>query len=172
MLSQIMDQYQAVQGRLHGMPSRLVVPDTNVYLHHDKRFDEANWQALIQPGPHNICLLVPIAVVREIDRKKTAARNVTVGDTGEMQRTRARTTIRELRTLITDPSRSATLAPGVEIELLLDPLEHHPLADTDAEIIERTLAAKRITGRDISIMTGDGGMTFSAQVEGLSVIPL
>jgi len=116
---------------------------------------------------------VPIAVVRELDKKKVAAKNITVSDTNpEPQRTRARVTSRRLRDLIQNPDWTAKIVPGVEIELLLDPLDHRPIDDTDTEIIERALAAKRLAGKDISVLTGDGGMEFGAKIEGLSVISI
>lgn len=168
----LIQQYSAIAQRWGGVLSKLVVPDTNFFLHHEKRFDQADWAELVHPGTYSVRVLVPIAVVRELDRKKTAAKNITVGDTSEPLRTRARTTVRELRSLLQNPDWVANVNRTVELELLLDPIGHRPLDDTDAEIIDRTLVAKRITGKDIAILTGDGGMEFNAKIDGLSVISM
>jgi len=44
--------------------------------------------------------------------------------------------------------------------------------DPDTEIIERALAAKRFSGKDVTIVTGDNGMKFQAQIEGLEVVSI
>lgn len=146
------------------------MPDTNFFLHHGKRFDEADWPAIVRPGTYDIRIVVPLAVVRELDSKKSIAKNIKAGDTDEPVRTRARATIRELRTLFAKPNDVVTLRPTLTVELLLDRIAHRPMDDGDAEIIDRTLAAKRLTGQDIAIVTSDAGMEFTAKVEGLSVI--
>jgi rRNA-processing protein FCF1 len=150
---------------------RYVVPDTNFFLHHAKRFDEANWREIVHPGPtDHVRIVVPIVVVRELDRTKSAAKNIKVGDTEESLRTRARRTIRELRSLFANPDHVTALNRTLTVELLLDGISHRPMEDGDSEIIDRTRAAKRLTGQHIAIVTGDAGMEFTAKVEGVSVI--
>jgi hypothetical protein len=71
-------------------------------------------------------------------------------------RTRARKTIQKLRELFVDPDDIAVLPDGTEVQLLVDPLDHVRLADADREIIDRLVALKRLTGRQISVVTDDG----------------
>ena len=154
-----------------GVTAKVVAADTNVYLHHEQYFNQINWEALA--GSDQVRLLVPMAVVRELDKCKQGPQNKTVSDTNkESIRTRARITSRLLRELMVDPKAVATLPTGVEVELLLDPLDHRRLDDTDSEIIDRVLTAKQLIGRSISMVTGDGGMQFTAATSGLGVIPL
>jgi hypothetical protein len=154
-----------------GVTAKVVAADTNVYLHHEQYFDQINWKALA--GGDQVRLLVPMAVVRELDKCKQGPQNKTVSDTNkESIRTRARIASRLLRELMVDPKAVATLPTGVEVELLLDPLDHRRLDDTDSEIIDRVLTAKQLIGRSISMVTGDGGMQFTAATSGLGVIPL
>jgi hypothetical protein len=85
-------------------------------------------------------------------------------------RTRARKTIQKLRKLFVDPDYIAVLPDGTEVQLLVDPLDHVRLADADSEIIDRPVALKRLTGRQISVVTDDGGMEFLARVNGLNAV--
>lgn len=153
------------------MPGRVIVPDTNIYMHREQYFDEIDWPASL--GTSDARILVPIAVVRELDGLKHSAKNASVSEANkETLRTRARVSGRKLRQLLTDPKSVAKLPSDVTVELLLDPFEHKAIPDTDAEIIDRTLAAKRLLGTDIAIVTDDGGMEFAAKIEGLKVIGL
>lgn len=154
-----------------GVLTTLVAADTNVYLHHEQYFDVIDWRELA--GAEDVRLLVPAAVVRELDKHKRAAKNISVSDTNqEPVRTRARVTGRRLRELLADPKAIAKLPTGIEVELVLDPLDHKRLDDTDSEIIDRMLTAQRLVGRPIAIVTDDGNMEFGAKIAGLKVIPL
>jgi hypothetical protein len=44
------------------------------------------------------------------------------------------------------------------------------IPDADTEIIDRVLTAKKLIGRPVSIVTGDGNMHFNAVVAALGVI--
>jgi hypothetical protein len=169
-LSAVAEDLVAFQKRFTSMPPDILVADTNVYLHHEQYFDEIDWRGLCG-AQSDVRLLVPIAVVRELDKHKRSAKNITVSDTNkELIRTRARVTARRLRELFVDPGAVAKLVPGVEAELLLDPLDHRPLADPDTEIVDRVLVAQSLSGMQVSIVTDDGGMQFSARSTGLGVI--
>ena len=98
-----------------GVLTTLVAADTNVYLHHEQYFDTIDWRELA--GAEDVRLLVPAAVVRELDKHKRSAKNITVSDTNpESVRTRARVTGRRLRQLLADPKAIAKLPSGVEVE--------------------------------------------------------
>jgi hypothetical protein len=167
-LDAVILRLDVIQRTAADMPP-LAVLDTNVFMHHERYFDQVDWSSLM--GEDRLRILVPIAVVRELDRLKRSAKNVTVSDTNkEALRTRARLTVQRLRRMFPDPSAVATIAPGLECELLLDPFRHQPLPVPDAEIIDRTLVASRMLGKGITVVTDDGGMEFATKIEGLRVV--
>lgn len=150
----------------------MLVPDTNVYLHHETYFDDMSWPAVTkqQGGVH---LLIPAAVLRELDRNKRASGQKKVSDSNsEPVRTRARVTSRRIRERFKTPHDVVNLSAHVRMELLLDSTGHSRLDVEDDEIIERAAAVQTLSGRRVTIITGDGNMQFAAQVAGLSVLPL
>lgn len=167
----------AALDRLHArceqLPPTVLVPDTNLYLHQDSYFDETDWHGLAHTA-HPLRLLVPMAVIRELDRHKRAPGNKVVSESnGEFVRTRARVTSRRLRELFAgDPDAVPSIAPGISIELILDPVRHVALSDADSEILDRALAVQGLAGQEIQVVTGDGNMEFAARVAGLGVLPL
>ncbi len=170
-LNGVIRELEALEKAWSCVSAKVLAADTNVYLHHERYFDEIDWKKLADSD--EVRLLIPIAVVRELDTHKRSNRQVTVSDTNKQQiRTRARVTSRRLRELFEAPPWIAPLAPGVEAELLLDSLDHQTLNDADSEIIERVLAAKQLTRRPVAVVTGDAGIQFSARTAGLDVIPL
>lgn len=124
----------------------VIVPDTNVFLHHDEYFDTLPWKTLVQGGiSAGVHLVIPMLIVEELDRAKTKAKNITVNDRNlEAQRTRARLTLRKLDEIFSgDPIPAQPLVvgtPDLSIELLFDDLQHERLTDNDAEIIDRARA--------------------------------
>lgn len=154
------------------LPEFLIVPDTNVFLHQEQYFDELNWYAMVQvPGEFRV--MVPMAVVRELDKGKRAQPGKKVSDTNsESVRTRARVSSRRLRDLFEYPRDVKKLGKRATAELLFDPVGHRHLDDPDSEIIERAVALKTISGRQVFIVTGDGNMQFMADVAGLDVVAL
>lgn len=163
----------ALHARCQDLPTTVLLPDTNVYVHQDSYFDEVDWGGLARTS-HPLRLLVPMAVIRELDRHKRAPGNKVVSESnGELVRTRARVTSRRLRALFAgDPDAVPSIARGISIELILDPLRHAALPDADSEIIDRALALQVLAGRQIQVMTGDGNMEFAARIAGLGVMPL
>lgn len=170
--TEVIQGLQVLERHCAEMPRTVLVPDTNIYLHNNKYFDELDWQDLLgQSEP--IRLLVPLAVVRELDRNKRAPGNKFVSSSNPQPvRDRARGTAKRLRELFADHTAVQELRNGVSAELLLDPLGHIPVDDGDSEIIDRSLAAKTTSGRTVTIVTADGGMQFSARVAGLDVLAI
>lgn len=155
-----------------GLPKFLVVPDTNAFLHQEQYFDELDWRTIAQVGA-NFRVMVPMAIVRELDKGKRAQAGKKVSQTNDEQvRTRARVSSRRLRELFKYPRDVKDLGAQVTIELLLDPVGHRHLEDADTEIIERALALKIVSGRQVHIATSDGNMQFMANVAGLEVVAL
>ncbi len=149
------------------LPKHLVVPDTNVFLHQDLHFNVLDWDALAGISA-NIRVMIPMAVVRELDKAKQTQRGKRVSDESEeFVRGRARTSSRRLRELFCNPHAVVELAPRVTLELLIDPVGYQHQDDPDTEIVERALALKTVSARDVYIATGDGNMQFMADVAGL-----
>ena len=57
----------------------------------------------------------------------------------------------------------------VTLEFLLDPPGHHRLSIADDEIVDRALAVKHSSGRDVTVMTYDTGHATRARVAHLEV---
>ncbi len=170
-LTAVTKEFEAMERTWGVISAKVVAADTNVYLHHEQYFDGINWREL--SSSETIRLLVPLEVVRELDRTKRAGKNITVSETNsEPIRRRARLTSRKLRELFPEPGSIIKLREGVEVELLLDPVGHRAIDDPDIEIIDRVMTAQTLTGQPMSIVTADGGMQFSARTAGLDVIPL
>ena len=125
----------------------LVAADTNVYLHHPEPFERIDWSGLLPGLDHTgVHLLVPLVVVDELDRQKQGQSGKLVVRGGkELVRTRARTAIRTLEDLFTDPDTLSTVGPEpspVRAELLVDPPGHVRLPSADAEIVDTARAAQ------------------------------
>ena len=170
-LDAMITKYRSIETEWSKSSDKLVVPDTNFFLHHDVQFDQADWEGFVhRVTGENVRVIVPIAVVRELDRLKITGKNIRVGKAQEFLSTRARNTIRKLHEMFDHSGKLAEMSPVVKMELLLDPFPHLPLPSVDSEIIERCLAAKRVSGKDISLLTRDLGMKLTARAEGLSVL--
>lgn len=155
----------------------LVVADTNVYLHHPEPFERIDWSGLLPGLDHTgVHLLVPLVVVDELDRQKQGQSGKPVVRSGkELARTRARTTIRTLEHLFTDPDAIATVRPEpspVRAELLVDPPGHVRLPSADAEIVDTARAAQDIYGSPVTVVARDTGMVFRARAAGLMAVRL
>ncbi|MCW2538492.1 MAG: hypothetical protein JWN95_217 [Frankiales bacterium] len=167
----LITKYRSIEARWSKSPDKFVVPDTNFFLHHDVIFEHADWETIAgRRTGGKVRVIVPIAVVRELDRQKINGKNIKVGKDKQDLKARARVTLRSMRDMFQNRDRSYGLSPVVEIELLLDPLSHRPLPSVDSEIIERCLAAKRISGKDVALLTRDLGMKLTATAEGLTVL--
>jgi hypothetical protein len=153
-------------------PDFLVVPDTNVFLHQEQYFNELDWVRLVNVSA-NFRIMLPMAVVRELDKGKRAQAGKKVSDTNDQPvRSRARQSAKRLREMFAYPRDVITWGPRVTVELLLDPVGHLHLEDPDTEIIERAAALKAVSSKQVFIMTGDGNMQFMADVAGLDVVAL
>jgi len=164
-------------------PAMFIVCDTNFFLHHERELGYIDFRQLVidagrehvlrlGEGRNNVHLLIPGQVLLELDRHKNTNREV---------RTRARTTLRTIDAWFEKPDQvhRETLhaeipgpPPQFSAELLLDPLGHVPLAVGDDEIIDRTLAARPLAGRDITLITFDTHMSTKTRISGLPVIKL
>ena len=160
-LGEAADRLRALR-RLAGRPGRICVPDTNALLQYT-RFDQLPWPERI--GQPVVRLIVPLAVIDELDNKKYARRE-------EFQQ-RAR----ELLALIdrcetAAPDAYTPLRQGVTFEVLPDEPGHFRAASTDQEILERCEFLAQVTGSPVTLVTGDSGVRINARARGIEVIKL
>lgn len=144
--------------------------DTTFFLHHDKPLRETNFHDLFDDNRENIHILVPLAVVDELDRLKEGA---------ERYRARARYSIAVLDDLLRNPDRPglllaedgtpATGSRETRIEVIMDRPGHVRLADADDEIVDRIATIEPLTGKSITLLTFDTGMALRARAAGLTV---
>ena len=154
-----------------------VVPDTSFFCHGEALFDKADYHGILNAGWRPIRLLVPIAVLDELDDLKEARTAV---------RHRALVSLAILDRVIAGSPQdwhllrppewrqvSAELhAPTGEltVEVLFDPPGHARLPIVDDEIIGRALAVQPLAGRPVTLLTCDTSQSFRARSVGLKVI--
>jgi hypothetical protein len=63
----LIKQYRGYEHDWKDVTARVVAADTNFYLHHERDFIHADWPTIT--GSDSVRLLVPMQVVRELDKK-------------------------------------------------------------------------------------------------------
>lgn len=162
------EELESERRRWSGRSGSLVMPDTNVFVHHEMEFVDLPWAEVI--GSHRgVHLIIPMLVVDELDNLKRSGKDVS--------RTRARTTLRLLDELVR-PRQVTALHPSkagleeVTAELLLDDSGHIRLQRADSEIVEVALRVQRVAGRPVTVVTFDVGMKYRCEAAGLAVLRL
>jgi hypothetical protein len=170
---------QATIERWSNDPGQLVVVDTNIFLHHPEKFDNINYAAELGLGFSSIRIVLPIAVIDELDRGKFSGGQA-------LPRWRAGYTLGKLDELLRDPRQMAVLQEGdknwsevqaaggmprgrVTVEILFDAPGHVRLPNADDEIIDRALAVKAFTRRPVHLLTMDTHMSTRARLTDLTV---
>jgi rRNA-processing protein FCF1 len=160
-LGEVANRFRALS-RLADRPGSIYVPDTNALLHYT-RFDHLPWRK--RTGQSAVRLVVPLAVIDELDNKKYARRE-------EFQQ-RAR----ELLTLIdryetAAPDAYSQIGEGVTFEVLADEPGHLRAASTDQEILERCELLTQATAAPVTLVTGDSGVRINARARDIQVMKL
>jgi len=149
-----------------GAETYMVVPDTNVLLHHPQMLTTIDWRDVI--GRPNLVMdyvrvVLPLLVIDELDDAKH-----------DKVRSRARQTLKAIYThLGSAPAvRYALQAAGpmvgeVTMEILLDDPEHVRLGRTDDELVDRAVALQGLTGLLVDFVTFDTGAALRARAAGL-----
>lgn len=146
----------------------VLVPDTNVLLHHAQSVKNTNWSELAG-GPNRTLVAVPILVVDELDRAKL--NNGKIASTGEQVRTRAGRTLATFEAWFQpEPTHTLTAEPYVEVALVLGDLDRPRLPDSDAEIIDTAVSIRNLSGARTVIVSLDLGMRLRARVAGLEAV--
>jgi rRNA-processing protein FCF1 len=141
----------------------ICVPDTNALLHYT-RFDMIDWKDRL--GAPAVRLVIPLAVVDELDNKKYA------------RRAEFRGRARDLLKLIDDyvsaapPDGYSPMQDGVTVEVLPDEDGHDRAPSNDQEIRERCELLQQITGETVTLVTGDSAVRINASAQGVNVFKL
>jgi predicted ribonuclease YlaK len=151
----------------------LVVLDTNVYLEHERKLEDLDVGELVDAGAQPVHLLVPIAVVDELDRAK---RNDRTRWRGAYSLAHIIRTVNDndgvLREADPNSAHEQTGRGRVTVEIVSDPRGHRRLPDPDDEIVDRALDIQLRAGTDVTMVTYDTGMSWRATSAGLTVIAL
>lgn len=148
------------------------VADTSFYIRHQDKLEDIDFAPLLESAwlDKRVTLIVPVLILDELDGLKDrgptphakwrASYTLAVFD-----RIFAKSGSQGiLRQPAADPRRGGVLA-----DLLFDPPRHERLPIPDDEIIDRALAAKGLTGTEVTLLTFDTSQAARARLVGLSV---
>ncbi|MDQ3578647.1 MAG: PIN domain-containing protein [Actinomycetota bacterium] len=149
--SALADAREALEQQIQrwSMLGAFVVADTNVYIEHPQKLDDLDFAPLVPVREEPIHVLVPIAVVDELDhlkRSKVPKARWRAGYTlAVLDRLfRESTGPAQLREADFSALNSGGIPRGaVTLELLFDPPGHERLPINDDEIIDRALPCSR-----------------------------
>ncbi|MBU2662648.1 hypothetical protein KOI35_03935 [Actinoplanes bogorensis] len=166
-------------------PARLLVFDTVVYMEHPQKLEELDFWGLTGEINRGIHLVVPIAVIDELDNLKNrgheakkwrAAYSLAVLDrviSGKKKNVAGAVYGHVLRAATRSTGDGPALERGpVTIDLLLDPPDHVRLPNTDDEIVDRAVNVQALAGKPVTLVSYDTGMIMRARNAGLDVIKL
>jgi predicted ribonuclease YlaK len=104
-------------------------------------------------------------VVDELDAKKYARR--------EEFQDRSRELLSVINRLTTDdPDAYAKISDSLTVEVLPDEEGHLRAPSNDQEILERCELLTQVTGKPITLITGDSGVRINARSRGMNVFQL
>jgi hypothetical protein len=161
------------QERWGGLTGDVLVPDTNLLLHHPQELPTMDWWRFARDGGPEMAVhvVLPLVVIDELDRLKRAGR--------EDVKRRARTTLRAIERLFGgDPARRVALGDrsagarqgDATLDLFLDPPSHRRHASADAEIVLRALDLGQLIGKAVHLVSYDLGMRLRATAAGLRAV--
>ncbi|WP_328990332.1 PIN domain-containing protein [Kribbella sp. NBC_01245] len=165
----------------------LAVVDTSVFLSHPAWTRDADpaavvasipWAEELGVGFADVLLVLPEVVIRELDRQKESG--------NQALRWRASVTLAVIDRLLPNPHDTVLIRAAdpdwdaiaardemphgrVDLRVFFDDPAHRPLADSDAEIIDRAMAVQTLAGAKVRLVTMDTGMGLNARRRGLLV---
>lgn len=152
----------------------LTVLDTSVYLTADK-IEDLDLAVILEVREQPIQLLVPIAVIDELDRlKQSHDKDIRWRASYTLAFLDQRLGGRDLAGRIREEDFSALDIGGIprgriDAEIVLDPLAHVRLPITDDEIVDRARTIQGIAGLEVHLVTYDTGMGMRARAADLRV---
>lgn len=166
-LEQIAGDLNAEIARWSGDADLLAVPDTNVFHDHGGKILGLDWPAMTG-SQLGVRLVVPLAVMRELDRQKRSGRTELRASASLASRDlnqnlpkgpEGRNTIRD------EPGRTLSLEAYVHGEFV-------DRTDVDGEIIAACAWIGVVSGRAdwTRLVTGDGNMDLRARADGVQTI--
>jgi hypothetical protein len=179
-ISETREELERDLARWKSVRGLVVVPDSNVLLHHDEYFDAIDWTRVVPARAEDVHVVIPLLVIDELDNQKRGARNNKVSDVNpELVRTRARVTLRKFHDLFTSTNWRVTLKPSafpesgaVTVELLFDDPDHVRLSRADDELVDQARGLQDLSGRAVHLVTFDTGAALRGRAAGLAVIQL
>ncbi|WP_433458528.1 PIN domain-containing protein [Micromonospora sp. CA-248212] len=150
----------------------LVVLDTNVYLHYPQELHEIDLRQDLGLREEPIYILVPMAVVDELDGKKQH-QNKDTRRRARMVTAKIEQVVRNggrLREQDYSPLGSGGIPRGeITLDVVFDPPGHTRLSITDDEIVDRAATLQTLAGRRVRLLTYDTGMAMRGRNAGLTV---
>jgi len=159
---------------------RLVMADTNLFLQHRQKFDEIPWIDVIGARiMDNVTLVIPMAVIRELDGKKKQQGTI---------RFRAAYSLSRIERLFGDVPAAGNIVPLVPtdsstpatvngltrgqlgLRVTVDEIGHSRYPNADDEIITQALTVQALAGRPVTLVSFDTNMAFQARQAGLPVV--
>lgn len=152
---------------------RLVVADTTVYCQHPKKLEEMDLAALIECREEQIELVVPVAVVDELDNLKQSRdkhlRWRAMYTLAVFDRVAGTSGVGRLRESVDSALREDGIPCGeLWIDVLFDLPGHVRFPIMDDEIVDRALAVQILSGKDVTFLTYDTGQAMRARKAGLA----
>lgn len=147
--------------RLSLAPGHIAVLDTHVLLHYQPP-EQIPWPKVV--GHPHVRLVVPLRVVEELDEKKYARRD-DIAD-------RARRLLPRLEAVLGPAGAPGELRESVTIEVPVDSGPRRRPANADEEILDTCRELRQLTGREVSLVTGDTSMRLRGEARGLRVVKM
>jgi hypothetical protein len=144
----------------------VLVPDTNIFLHHEDDFVEIGWRPIADASPHEaVTLVVPERIIRELGKGKRTN-----------ERSRPRTVLRSLNELISSPGGSVILAgqdqDEVQFRVLLGGVRRRPTDEADIEIIECCQWLSSLVSGTVRLVTSVTAMALDARMSEVPFVRL
>lgn len=154
---------------------RLVVADTTLYCQHPEKLEEIDLAAVVACRDEQIELVVPMAVVDELDNLKQSRdkhlRWRAMYTLAVFDRVAGTAGVGRLREADFSTLDEGGIPRGeIWIDVLFDLPEHVRLPITDDEIVDRALAVQILSGKDVTFLTYDTGQAMRARKAGLAVV--
>jgi PIN domain len=159
---------QAVERWGDDAASQLVIPDTNVLVHHREGIETADWHTLLSAHVRpmtELRLVLPLLIVDELEKRK---------DGKEPQRSRARHALKLLygRYATGTDSRSlfSTSSRGTRVwlEILMEDPGHTRLPRADEDLLRTARRLQDLADRPVLFVTYDTGAALRAAAVGVS----
>lgn len=182
--TEVDERAQALDGAIRALeeavarwsrPGRYVVPDSSFYVTHPEKIEDADFRPLISIREDEVHIVVPMAVIDELDRLKNSG--------SQFVRWRAGYTLAVLDDRLRNPNHPTRLreedftpvntggipSGEITVEVLFDLPGHVRLPIIDDEIIDQALSVQGFTGA-VTLITYDTGQAMRARHAGLNSV--